>query len=173
MHIYKQVNFWKYFFSNKRNDIIERERERERDEKERECPKYNKNSKRKATLIALLVDAPWFYLKKVCVGRSQNKEDGTTSEQFQMRLISIKYVYKYDTYGNPCHLVDSLCHSWYQNNLQSSWAIGKFSQTIMQNNLFHKFCYMFSSIRNDIDCSHFKEINDAHGTIISRYRKRI
>ena len=55
--------------------------------------------------------APEFYLKKVSVGRLQNKEDGTTSEQFQMRLISIKYVYKYDTYGNPCHLVDSLCHS--------------------------------------------------------------
>jgi len=57
------------------------------------------------------VDAPSFYLKNVSVGRLQNKEDGTTSEHIQIRLISITGVYKYDTNGNSCHLVDSLCYS--------------------------------------------------------------
>ena len=48
-----------------------------------------KKSTRKPTLIALS-----FYLKNVSVGRSQNKEDGTTSEHVQMKLISITGVYK-------------------------------------------------------------------------------
>ena len=80
-----------------------RERERERAIKMTRMPMVKKST-RKPTLIALS-----FYLKNVSVGRSQNKEDGTISEQFQMRLISITGVYKYDTNANPCHLVDSLC----------------------------------------------------------------